>query len=60
MYRLTEEQFVNGAITVGFEMLRPSERHPQEVMSHFVEFMLQIERRNKAMNECVVQLIDKL
>jgi len=60
VYRLAEEQSVIGLIAAGLDMLPPAERPPQEVLLQFIGNALQIEERNKAMNEFVAWLIELL
>lgn len=58
--RLAEEQSVVGLVAAGIDVLPPSERPPQQVVLQFVGQTLQLEQRNKAMNEFVARLIEKL
>lgn len=58
--RLAEEQSVVGLVAAGIDALPPSERPPQQVVLQFVGQTLQLEQRNKAMNEFVARLIEKL
>ena len=60
VYRLAEEQSVVGLVAAGIDTLPPSERPPQQVVLQFVGQTLQLEQRNKAMNEFVARLIEKL
>ena len=60
VYRLAEEQSVVGLVADGIDTLPPSERPPQQVVLQFVGQTLQLEQRNKAMNEFVARLIEKL
>ena len=57
--RLAEEQSVVGLVTAGFEHVSDV-KVPQEWVLQFIGSTLQIEQQNKAMNEFVVQLIEKL
>lgn len=58
--RLAEEQSVVGLVAAGIDSLPPSERPPQQEVLQFVGQTLQLEQRNKAMNEFVARLIEKL
>ena len=58
--RLAEEQSVVGLVAAGIDALPPSERPPQQEVLQFVGQTLQLEQRNKAMNEFVARLIEKL
>lgn len=60
VYRLADEQSVVGLVAAGIDALPPSERPPQQVVLQFVGQTLQLEQRNKAMNEFVARLIEKL
>ena len=60
VFRLAEEQSVIGLVAAGIDMLPPSERPPQGVALQFVGSALQLEQRNKAMNEFVACLIEEL
>ena len=60
VYRLAEEQSVVGLVAAEIDTLSPSERPPQQVVLQFVGQTLQLEQRNKAMNEFVARLIEKL
>ena len=60
VFRLAEEQSVIGLVAAGIENLPPSERPPQQVTLQFVGSALQLELRNKAMNEFVSCLIEEL
>ena len=60
IYQLAEEQSVVGLVAAGIETLPPSERPPQEVVLRFVGQTLQLEQRNKAMNEFIAGLIERL
>lgn len=60
VYRLAEEQSVKGLVAAGIDTLPPTERPPQELLLQFVGSTLQLEQRNKAMNEFVARLIESL
>lgn len=60
VYRLAEEQSVVGLVATGIDTLPPSERPPQQVVLQFVGQTLQLEHRNKAMNEFIAGLIERL
>lgn len=60
IYQLAEEQSVVGLVAAGIDALPPSERPPQAVVLQFVGSTLQLEQRNKAMNEFVAKLITLL
>ena len=60
VYRLSEEQSVVGLVAAGIDTLPPSERPPQQVVLQFVGQTLQLEHRNKAMNEFIAGLIERL
>lgn len=60
VYRLAEEQSVMGLVAASIDILPLSERPPQEVVLQFVGCTLQLEHRNKAMNEFVASLIELL
>ena len=57
--KLAEEQSVVGLVTAGLEHV-VDVKVPQEVLLQFIGITLQIEQQNKAMNEFVAQLIEKL
>ena len=57
--QLAEEQSVMGLVTAGFEKVVDS-KVPKDVILQFVGSTLQVEQRNKAMNEYVAELIDLL
>lgn len=59
VYRLAEEQSVVGLIAAGIEHI-VDVKVPQEVALKFVGSALQLEQRNKAMNQFVGKLIDKM
>ncbi|MBO5615091.1 MAG: nucleotidyltransferase family protein [Prevotella sp.] len=58
VYRLAEEQSVVGLVTAGLDSLNVP--IPQEWRLQFIGATLQIEQRNKAMNEFVAKLITLL
>ena len=63
VYRLAEEQSVIGLVAAGLEELRTNNaelRVPQEWAFQFIGQTLQMEQRNKAMNEFIGELIQKL
>ena len=67
VYRLAEEQSVVGLVAAGIEAVQGkwlkvhgSPLVPQAVALQFVDQTLQIEQRNKLMNEFVARLIEKL
>lgn len=63
VYRLAEEQSVIGLIAAGigrFKFHVPGFKIPQEWALQFIGQTLQIEQRNKAMNDYVAELIDGL
>lgn len=57
--RLAEEQSVVGLITAGLEQVKDM-KIPQSAVLQFIGATLQIEQRNKTMNEFVALLIEKL
>lgn len=59
IYNLAEEQSVVGLITAGLEQVKDV-KVPQEVLLQFIGSYLQIEQRNKLMNEFVAKLMEKL
>ena len=59
VYRLAEEQSVVGLVSAGIEHI-VDVKVPQEVALTFVGSALQLEQRNKAMNQFVGALIEKL
>ena len=59
VYRLAEEQSVVGLIAAGLERVTDI-KVPQEWVLQFVGQTLQIEQRNKAMNDFVARLIQSL
>lgn len=60
VYNLAEEQSVIGLVAAGIDTLPPSERPPQQVVLQFVGSTLQLEQRNKAMNDFIASLIGDL
>ena len=63
VYRLAEEQSVVGLVSAGLDWFKVHDSRftvPQTVVLQFVGQTLQIEQQNKAMNEFVAKLIDKL
>lgn len=64
VYRLAEEQSVIGLVAAGIDILNARQNSsfkiPQERALHFIGQTLQIERRNKAMNVFVAELIGHL
>ena len=64
VYRLAEEQAVVGLVAAGIENLNANDnlkcRVPQEWVLQFAGQTIQIEHRNKAMNEFLAGIIDKL
>ena len=60
VYRLAEEQAVVGLVAAGIDTLPPSERPPQGVALRFVGSTLQMEQRNKAINEFIACLMEEL
>ena len=59
VYRISEEQEVEGLVTAGMEYVK-NVIIPQQDLLTFIGNSLQLEQRNKAMNEFVARLIDKL
>lgn len=57
--QLAEEQSVVGLVTAGLEQVKDAQV-PQEWLLQFIGATLQIEQRNKAMNEFVARLINDL
>lgn len=57
--QIAEEQSVVGLVTAGLECVSDV-KIPKEVVLQFIGCALQIEQRNKAMNEFVASLIEKL
>lgn len=63
VYRMAEEQSVVGLVSAGLDWFKIQDSRfkvPQTVVLQFVGQTLQIEQRNKAMNEFVARLIEKL
>ena len=60
VYHLAEEQSVVGLVAAGIESLPSSERPPQQVVLQFVGSTLQLEQRNRAMNDFIASLIGDL
>jgi len=59
VYRLAEYQSVTGLVAAGLEHLR-GVKAPQRVVLQFVSTTLQLETRNRAMNDYLQVLINKL
>lgn len=57
--RMAEKQSVVGLVTAGLERVSDL-KVPKEVLLQFIGSTLQIEQQNKAMNEFVARLIEKL
>lgn len=57
--RLAEEQSIVGLITAGLEHVN-DEKIPQEVLLQYIGSTLQIEQRNKAMNDFVADLVERM
>ena len=63
VYRLAEEQSVVGLVAAGIDWFRVNDSRfmvPQEWSLQFVGQTLQLEQRNRAMNEFVARLIEQL
>ena len=63
VYRMAEEQSVVGLVSAGLDWFKVHDSRfkvPQTVVLQFVDQTLQIEQRNKAMNEFVACLIEEL
>ena len=60
VYRLAEKQSVLGLVAAGIESLPESERPLQGVVLQFVGATLQLEQRNRAMNEFISRLTNEL
>lgn len=60
VYQLAEEQSIVGLVAAGIDLLPPSLRPPKEVAYLFIGRALQLEQRNRAMNEFVANLISLL
>lgn len=59
IYQLAEEQSVTGLVTAGLENVKDV-KIPREVVLQFIGTTLQIEQRNKELNEFVAKLIKRL
>ena len=59
IYRQAEEQSVIGLVTAGLDHVKDV-KVPQEVLLSFIGTCLQLEQQNKAMNEFVARMIEKL
>ena len=59
IYRLAQEQSVIGLVTAGMEHVVDF-KVPQEVLLQFIGSSLQTEQQNRAMNEFIERLIEKL
>jgi hypothetical protein len=59
IHSLAEEQSVVGLVTAGLECVQ-DEKVPKAIVLSFIGAALQLEQRNKSMNEFVARLIDKL
>ena len=59
IYHLAEEQSVVGLVTAGLEKVKDI-KIPQHVVLQFVGSTLQIEQRNKEMNDFVTMLMKRL
>ena len=59
IFRIADEQTVTGLVTAGAEHV-DDVKIPQEIMLQFIGDALQIEQRNKAMNEFVESIIQML
>lgn len=59
VYRLAEEQAVVGLVALGLEHV-PDVKIPKEEVLQFVGYALQIEQQNKAMNEFIAGIIDRM
>ena len=63
VYRLAEEQSVIGLVSAGIDWFKVHDSRftvPQEWALQFVGQTLQIEQRNKAMNQFVAELVEKM
>lgn len=63
VYRMAEEQSVVGLVSAGLDWFKVHDSRfkvPQTAVLQFVGQTLQLEQRNKAMNEFVARLIEKL
>ena len=59
VYRLAEEQSVIGLVAAGIETLLASARPSQKAVLQFVSSTLLLEKRNKAMDMFVAQLVEE-
>ncbi len=59
IYRLAEEQTVIGLVAAGLEHIS-EDKAPQDIALQFVGSAMQLEQRNKAMNQFVGDLIEQL
>ena len=63
VYRLAEEQSVIGLVSAGLDWFKVNDsrfKMPQEWALQFIGQTLQIEQRNKAMNEFIGELVQKM
>ena len=60
VFRLAEEQSVVGLVAAGINTLPLSDRPPQKVTLQFVWHTLHLEQRNKALNEFIAVLTNRL
>lgn len=58
VYRLATEQSVHGLVLAGLE--RSDVKPPKELLLQWIGEVQQLERRNRAMNEFVAELVDRL
>lgn len=59
IYRIAEEQSVVGLVTAGFEQIQDV-KAPQEIVLQCIGESLQLEQTNKAMNQFIADLIEKM
>lgn len=59
IYRLAGEQSVVGLVTAGFEHIQDV-KAPQEIVFQCIGESLQLEQTNKAMNQFIEKLVDKM
>lgn len=59
IYRLAGEQSVVGLVTAGFEHIQDV-KAPQEIVLQCIGESLQLEQTNKAMNQFIAELVDKM
>lgn len=59
IYRLGSEQLVVGLVTAGFEHIQDV-KAPQEIVLQCIGESLQLEQTNKAMNQFIAELIEKM